>query len=290
MKPADLALYQDYATVHDSSPCLLRARDLIEAGGPREAVIQDLDRVIAGKCCGDSNEVDRTPQEAQVEAYVTRGDLQVLSAASIRPSTTTQCSARLSAIPVALRPEGDVSGLQRRPGRGPERPRERLSDEPWSPDALGHYGAAIALHASPTDPYSDFSRALGFLDLAIKRGIDNLENHAWRGLVRIFEDGIAGIVPALQDFRELCRLDPSFPSPHASCGVVLAWRGHLDAAIDEMRKAIEEDPRDARSLSYLGAALVLKGKSEEGLRRVNMAVNLNSRDARRSLSGAPCLP
>jgi tetratricopeptide (TPR) repeat protein len=284
----DLKLYEPSTRRPGDSCYLLRALDLIDAGRPRDA-IKDLDMAIQGAGCDAVGTGRPGSPESRWRAYVARGDLRVLSRDpnELNEALDDYAMARLlskrAPSPYARRGmllayDGDLRG-------GLRDLEEAVERETWAPGVLGHYGAVLALKAGPPNQGDDFLNALGFLNQAIARESEDPEIHAWRGLVLIF--GGFSVDKAFLDFREVHRLDPTFPSPHASCGAALAWRGLMGEAIEHLRKAIEEDPRDGWSLRHLGAALAQKGRFDEALRTLATACDLDRRDARaRALRGA----
>ena len=60
----------------------------------------------------------------------------------------------------------------------------------------------------------------------------------------------------------------------------LLWCGNHDAAIREANQAIELNPANALAQGWLGAALAFAGREDEGIPRLEKAVELAPRDPR----------
>ncbi len=276
----DLKLYEQASRMQKHSSRLLLARDLTEADRLEEA-IKESEKAIDPANQSNSRWTEDEAETDLTLAHLALGDALALNGQNDEAwkqyARADLISPRKYLKPFARR------GLQRAYagdlGGALVDLETAYKDEPWSFHVLSRYGAVIALQATPTSQ-PGFRDALRFLDEAIERYRYTPDAYAWRGLTRIFADGPGGIDRALQDFRDVHRLEPDFPSPPAMTGAILAWRGDLEAAIAELRKAIEEDPRDSHSLQNLGATLARKGRGAEALRWLTMAHDLNPRDSR----------
>lgn len=61
---------------------------------------------------------------------------------------------------------------------------------------------------------------------------------------------------AERDFREVLAAEPAFPGVHRALGKSYLSDHRYDEAEKEFRAALDEDPKDARSIYFIGALLV----------------------------------
>lgn len=83
---------------------------------------------------------------------------------------------------------------------------------------------------------------------------------------------------ALEQARALVADRPGDAETHLLLGSVLAMRGEVEAAEDEVRRAVELSPRLARARTTLAAILVRRGAHEEALRQARNAAAVDLED------------
>jgi len=70
---------------------------------------------------------------------------------------------------------------------------------------------------------------------------------------------------AVQAFQEVGRGDPGFPGAHRELGKVYVSLRQNDEAERELRLAVEQDPRDAVAVYFLGGLLVQTDRFADGV-------------------------
>jgi serine/threonine-protein kinase len=71
-------------------------------------------------------------------------------------------------------------------------------------------------------------------------------------------------------------IDPNLAGAHVSMGVVRGWYDFAwDKAEEEFKRAIDLDPNDASARLYYGQSLISIGRSQEGVRQVQLAHDLD---------------
>src|SRR5581483_9815311 len=78
-----------------------------------------------------------------------------------------------------------------------------------------------------------------------------------------------------QEFERALQLDPASPLMNAESGAVLYWARKYDAAIEQLRKAIEMEARFPYAHSWLGFAYEQKGMRQEAIAEFQKAVELS---------------
>jgi len=81
-------------------------------------------------------------------------------------------------------------------------------------------------------------------------------------------------VPALVALREAVTVNPTEPRYRDSLGLLLLDLGQIDQALEQLRKAVELDPRFADGYFHLGVALAERRSWEDAVKSYQTAIGL----------------
>lgn len=171
---------------------------------------------------------------------------------------------------------------------------EALKREPANASArlgLAAYNASVVAMFLVPEPEPYLSRAESALDRLIGEQVDASLPYYFRGIVHKARGRPQA---ALDDFRRLLELNPSFAPGYAQVGHVLSRIGRIDEAMDHVRYAIRLSPKDPLLAlwSLFGGEILLEGgRDEEAMEWLMRAASLNPRSPfiRASLAAAHAL-
>lgn len=96
-------------------------------------------------------------------------------------------------------------------------------------------------------------------------GEDDGRDHATKLWEEAYRLQILGDVEAAEElYRRSIELRPTAEA-HTYLGWTLSWRGDIDGAIEECRKAISVDPEFGNPYNDIGAYLIQKGELDEAI-------------------------
>ncbi len=147
--------------------------------------------------------------------------------------------------------------------------------------AIRLYREAVALAPNDPDAWYDLAAALQesgnaaeaavVIDEALKHDPNRAEGHNMRGVAVAASNPSA----ALDEFRKTIALDPRNARAYCNLGNALRSLGRYEEAADAYRKTIELAPRYADPLNGLGVLLVQRGRGDEALRLFDAALAIS---------------
>jgi Tfp pilus assembly protein PilF len=88
-----------------------------------------------------------------------------------------------------------------------------------------------------------------------------------------------GAGDAIELYRLVLAIDPSFYPAHSNLGVALKRRGRLDEAIKEYELALKAKPDFAEARANMGAALAARGRPTDAIRQFELAIRADPASA-----------
>jgi tetratricopeptide (TPR) repeat protein len=168
-----------------------------------------------------------------------------------------------AALNLAGRPEEAIRMIERAQRLNPRYPFYYLAELGSAYRAAGRYAEAIAtlqdlLSRNPDNLFAYFYLAFGYVQ-------------QWA-----FQQGAEAqtLARALAAAQRTLALNAAFPRGHTILGVVYLWQKQYEPALAEMEQAVALDPQEAWARAVLADGLSSVGRSEEAIRMVEQAQQL----------------
>ncbi|HET6348385.1 MAG TPA: tetratricopeptide repeat protein [Candidatus Krumholzibacteria bacterium] len=150
-----------------------------------------------------------------------------------------------------------------------------------------HPGNGKAYYDLAVERFSrrDYDGARAYAEQALEHTTHNIHLAPIHNLMGKLDDIAGRDESAVQHYRMAIQMDPGYPYPYNSMGVIYARHGDFKQAIPFLEKAVELNPSSAAFYTNLGNAYFRNGDRDQALAAWNrsLAINPNQPDLRQAI-------